>query len=222
MKVHVCLNGLLYDDENYFKKTIECHKSLFGGDTLFWISSWKSCKKDYINNYIDQDRQLWIDDIDVDYLNSISFPYTTQLKPLTHQKDPRFGIYSNWINAQKLINYVKGDDKDVICRSRTDLYFVLKNNHITYDNINAIKCYWCNFGNNDNIFMNDNIFWGSYKLMKEFFKYSKEYSDILLSNSWNPEAALRQHCRTISSLNVHDICETYGVIKNSNFISTMG
>lgn len=127
-----------------------------------------------------------------EFLDSIGFPYTQQLKQrYPANKVCRIGHYSTIYGLDFLFKKIieSGEKYEYALRARNDLYFEGNTNdweEIVRNDPNAYITHGVLWGDHNSQY-NDHIGFSRFDLVKNIWAYDKEIIDNVFANSWAPE-----------------------------------
>jgi hypothetical protein len=181
MKILACLYGLVRTN---LDSTIQNLKDQFSNfDIDFLISTWD-------DQIFEEEKFKYIiknNPPTDEYLNTINFPYTRQIKNVPNFQHLRKGHYAQFYHNYRISEFLESNsiDYDILIKSRTDLVFETNfdfdfNKDICY----IPEIYWASKG----VGINDHFICGRFDYIKRAIKISKfeEFLPII-ENSWNPE-----------------------------------
>lgn len=181
MKTLICLWGQIRDDLNITINSIK--KIIPEGEFDLLISTWDDQAFDEsIFKYIIKSPSP-----SKEYLDSIKFPYTMQIKNVSEWHGVRTGHYAQFFHNYKIYQFLKSNsfDYDNLVQSRTDLVFDTDfifnfNQDICY----VPEIYWSSRG----VGINDHFICGKYGYIKNSIAIENfEQFFHVIENSWNPE-----------------------------------
>lgn len=181
MKILACLYGSVRTN---LDSTIQSLKDQFSNFNIdFLISTWD-------DQIFEEEKFKYIiknNPPTDEYLNSINFPYTRQIKNVLDFQHLRKGHYAQFFHCHIISNFLHQNNLDynILIKSRTDLVFKTNfdfdfNKDICY----IPEIYWASKG----VGINDHFICGRFDYIKRSIKIDtfEEFLPII-ENSWNPE-----------------------------------
>jgi hypothetical protein len=220
-KISSYLKNNPFMDKNYYEDkiitlndlVINIKKNFDSYDIDFLWSTWSRCdiqKYEHNFKYIlkhDEPKNF------EEYLDSIDFPYVGQIRnDIDKYKKVRHGYFTQFFHKDKIINYLKDNNLNLkyngLIFSRTDIYFMPKNNSIFNFNDNIIyipEIYW---GSRD-IGVNDHIIIGNFNYVLNSINIDFNNLHNIIYSSHNIEQANAKILQKNNSIIQEFSCDIY-------------